>query len=234
MRTGYSPFDMCEEAIRLMNEVDGANIPCDVEKQIILLLNKAETYSDMSAYQLSIARKQLAEIYYASGITGSALEQFCMAQSLNPKIAVKKKLKELRNIPKENLVYSLDGNIVEEPNYDNLKYYEIEIPNDIVEKHNKHELKMAQMYNMTLDEYKEYKKNFYDRLHKEVLEEDSVFDPVFEKMIDDRLQKLGEPYISDFHKHRPLHADGILSAKRLTEIMLSDMEESFNYHNKKG
>lgn len=220
---------MCEEAIRLMNEVDGSSIPCDVEKQIILLLNKAETYSDMSAYQLAIARKQLAEIYYASGITGSALEQFCMAQSLNPKIAVKKKLKELQSIPRKDLIYSLDGNMVDEPDYGNLTCYNNDLPDKYNAEHYEHELKMAKLLHISLEEYREYRENIYKKLQEEALEEDAIYDQEFEDMIYQRISKLGKQSIDDFYLLRHKKADGIVSAKKQDIMLLESMEDSYKF-----
>ncbi len=122
MRTEYSPYSLLAEANRLISESrkNEGFLP-NYEKQIISLLNASESYPNMSTYQLSLAHKYLADLYASLEITGSAIDHYEIALQMNPKIAVKKKLKQLKSIPAKALVYSLDPNLASEPDYSNLE-----------------------------------------------------------------------------------------------------------------
>ena len=130
MHTGYSPYDMCAEATRLIELLKEEALSTESEKQIILLLNKLEEYDHTSQYQLSIARKLFADMYYQYGINGNALEQYNAALILNSKIAVNKRIKELSKIPQDQLAFSLDCNMVGDPDYSNLNYHKLELPEE--------------------------------------------------------------------------------------------------------
>ena len=94
MHTEYSPYAMLAEANRLITEsTTNGNLPKNCEKQVISLLNTCESYPNMSSYQLSLAHKDLADLYNSLGITGSAIEHYEIALRMNPRIAVKKKNK---------------------------------------------------------------------------------------------------------------------------------------------
>ena len=128
MRTEYSPYSILAEANRLISEsTKEGGFPPDYEKQIVSLLNAAESYPNMSTYQLSLAHKDLADLYCSLEITGSAIEHYKIALRMNPKIAVKKRLKNLNSFPAESLIYSVDANIATEPDYSNLKHRKAEL-----------------------------------------------------------------------------------------------------------
>ena len=77
MHTGYSPYDMTAEANRIIEEsMSSGSFPLDSEKQVLALLNVAQNYSHMSVYQLSLAHKSLANLYYSLGIKVSAMEHY--------------------------------------------------------------------------------------------------------------------------------------------------------------
>lgn len=138
MHAQYSPYAMLAEANRLISEcVSKAVLPKDCEMQIVSLLNNAESYPNMSSYQLSLAHRDLADLYSSLGITGSAMEHYEIALQMNPKIAVKKKLKQLKSLPAESLAYSLDANIASETGHSNLKPRYDESETDFVECHKK-------------------------------------------------------------------------------------------------
>lgn len=220
---------MCSEAVRLIELYDGKEFPDNVERQIILLLNKADSYAEMSEYQLSLARKALGDHYFKSGITGSALNQYAIALELNSKISVKRNLSSLKKIPAERLVYSVDCNIVGEPDYQNLTYHKIELPKEVAEQMENLRRKNADRIGMSLEEYDRYRASVKEDLHRKALEEDSIYDAEFEEMVELRANALGEPYTSEFHRLRPTKPDGPLSAKRLTIELLESMESSSRY-----
>lgn len=231
MHIGYSPYDMCNEAVRIMESQPPEGMSKEDEQQIIFLLNKAESYTEMSTYQLSIARKRFAELYYAYGITGNALDQFVLALQCNPKLPVKRRVQELQKIPKSKLVYSLDSNMIGEPIYDNLEYYDIKLDDKYLQEREESKKKFAARRGMTVKEYDDYMNEFHLQLHQEALEEDAVYDPDFECMIKERVSHLPITMQNDFYRLRATKADGPLSAKKQDLLLLEAMEESYRFSN---
>lgn len=90
MKIEYSPYDIINEANRLIDICINSSLTKEQELQIILLINKAQSYTNMSKYQLSMTRKKFAELYYSLGITENALDQYRLAIELNSKLPVKK------------------------------------------------------------------------------------------------------------------------------------------------
>ncbi len=213
----HSPYLMCNEALRLIRLGESSINDKKTEKQIILLLCNSEKNHKMSEYQLSLAHKELADLYYKCNIKGAALQHYEYALSLNKSISVKRKIKEL-NEHKDDLIYSLPLYIEGEPDY---SYEPKEI--DFYEPQNKDPI-YYEIENTTMKEL-EFKTNI----------EDNIYDPEHEAYIEKRLQLLGEPYYSSFYSGR-LHRenDGILSNKELDLLTLKSMEESYNYHKDKG
>lgn len=235
MRTGYSPFDMCSEAIRIIDSHQSDIMAVETEKQVILLLNKSDSYKEMSAYQLSDARKKFAEYYYTNNLTGSALEQYQLAINLNPRISVKRHLKELLAINKNELVYSLDANMVGEPDMSNLKYYES--PQFIIDPAEKlkKDIARAKFYGMSLEEYRkwesELRERTYQKLRPKAAEDDSIFDPEFEEYVHSELEKLGEDYYKSFYdllERRDPEKDCDLSYRKWAQLTLQSLWNSKN------
>lgn len=112
-----SPYELNNEALRILNECPSDKLSDYAEEQVLLLINRSSEYPNMSTYQLSLSRKKLAEYYMSLGITGSALEQYQMALSLNSHLPIKKVIKSLLHIPKEQLIYSIDANISGDPDF---------------------------------------------------------------------------------------------------------------------
>lgn len=57
--------------------------------------NAAEAHPQMSMRQVSLVRKDLADCYYENGYLGGALAQYRLALELNPRLPVKRRMKEL-------------------------------------------------------------------------------------------------------------------------------------------
>lgn len=231
LQTGYySPYDMCNEAIRLINLCSENEFTPDIECQIILLLNKAGTYSHMSTYQISMARKKLAELYYNKGITGSALEQYTIAIQANPNIGVKRRINELKKIPSSDLVYSLDANMAGEPDYSNLNFYKQELDDEFLKRREEQAKKTADSLGITCEELQKMKNDVRKQIHDEVQEENNIYDPEFEREIEERLSKLDDLSRSEFYRIRSQRkSDDTLSNKELDLLTLEAMERSYRY-----
>lgn len=235
MHTGYSPYDMTAEANRIIEEsMSSGSFPLDSEKQVLALLNVAQNYPHMFVYQLSLAHKSLANLYYSLGITGSAMEHYEIALEMNPKIAVKKKLKELKSLPKELLSYSLDANSIYEPDYSNLTFHKIELDAEFIEYRQKQDERQAAYWGISIDEYNQKNAEILSSLQKEVEEANKIYDPEWEKEIEERLSKLNEQYKNEFYRTRKTQSNegDILSLKELDRLALEAMEKSFHYYNK--
>ena len=233
MKTGYSPYDMCNEAIRLIESCTDIQMNTRDELQIILLLNKVDSFSDMSKYQLSIARKKFADLYYKNGITGNALEQYLIALDLNSKLSVKKRIRELNKIPKSDLIFSIDANISDEPDYSHLKYHTIEVDDDYIRERDQHKKDFVSSLGMTVEEYDDFIKETRAKRQQEVLKENDIYDPDFECEIEERLSKLDELSRSEFYRIRQERKeDDVLTNKELDRMTLESMERSF-FHKKR-
>lgn len=69
---------------------------------------------------------------------------------------------------------------------------------------------------------------------KEVAYENSIYDQSFEDELRARLEKLGEPYISEFYRNRGYRKESdTLSNKQLDLLTLEAMEDSYNYYKRK-
>lgn len=236
MHTKYSPYDLLAEANRLISEcVSKEILPKECEKQVVSLLNTAESNPNMSSYQLSLAHRDLADLYGSLGITGSALEHYEIALRMNPRIAVKKKMKQLKSLPAESLVYSLDANIGDEPDYSSFKPRKIELDTEFIEHQKRQAEKQAAFWNMSVEEYNCMYEKAREELQIQAKEEDSIYDPEWEKEIKERLSRLGEHYMQEFYQKRESRNDetGILSSKELDRLTLEAMERSFYYHEKR-
>lgn len=219
MQRGYSPYDMCSEAVRLINCCSTKDDLENYERQIICLLNKADTFPDMSKYQLAIAHKTLADMYFDLDIKGSALEHYEIGIDLYPKLSAKRKIAEIKKMDSSVLSYSLDPNLADEPDYSPLNYHDIGV---VALYHNKHSV------HDTLG------KKAMDELQRKAEEEDNIYDEEFEQMIKERLSKLDELSRSEFYRLRTHRKNnGVLSAKDIDLLTLEAMEKSYNYRKDK-
>lgn len=233
LKTGYSPYDMCNEAIRLIESCTDIQMDTRDELQIILLLNKSDSFSNMSKYQLSIARKKFADLYYKNGITGNALEQYRIALDLNPKLSVKKRVAELNKIPKSDLIFSLDANISNEPDYKHLEYHTIRLDDDYIRKREEQKKELSSNLGIPIKELDDFIEETRTKRQQEVLKENDIYDPDFEFEIEERLSKLDKLSRSEFYRIRQERKeDDVLTNKELDIMTLESMERSF-FHKKR-
>ncbi len=161
------------------------------------------------------------------------MEHYEIALEMNPKIAVKKKLKELKSLPKELLSYSLDTNSIYEPDYSNLTFHKIELDAKFIEYRQKQDERQAAYWGISIDEYNQKNAEILSSLQKEVEEANKIYDPEWEKEIEERLSKLNEQYKNEFYRTRKTQSNegDILSLKELDRLTLEAMEKSFHYYN---
>lgn len=218
MNNGISPYKMLNIATKLISTSTKDDFPKERELQVVLLLNRAEEFPNMSHYQLSFSHKALAELYDAVGMSGSALEHYKKALELYDKAPVKRTVSKLEKVPTENLVYGIDGNACGEPDWDNLPLGE-KRDFDFSQYGTKHD-------SFTEKAYKETRA----KLKLQAEEDDNIYDPEFEKEIEERLAKLDEESRSEFYRIRTHRKnDGILSAREIDLLTLEAMERSY-YH----
>ena len=108
-----SPYEINNYISELLDTLE-VSFSVDTEKVILSKLNRIDSYPDMSKYQLSLAKKRLADCYKKNGITGNALELYQAALSDNKNLPVKRIVKTLLAIPQNELVYSTDINYISE------------------------------------------------------------------------------------------------------------------------
>lgn len=231
----YSPYSILAEANRLISDsIADENLFRNSEKQIISLLNTAESYPNMSSYQLSLAHKSLADLYNTFGITGSAMEHYEIALKMNSKIAVKKILKQLKSLPREALTFSLDANIASEPDYSNITPKKIELDADFVERRRIQDEEQAAYWGMSVEEYHKTQEDARQELQEQAAEENKIYDSEWETEIEERLSKLDDLSRKEFYRNRENRSntqDDILSSKDLDILTLEALERSYHYHN---
>lgn len=213
LKTDLSPYKLNEDAQRLIKRLR-KKFCTSIEEKILVLLNAASLHPSMSTYQLSLSRQALGDCYYDLAFYGSALAQYQSGIELNPRLAVKRRIKELCAIPRDGQKTSASPDIVE----DVLTFPEY--------------AKYAPCNSALAAPFSS--QSLYDAaLAAGILEaqqEDQIYDPEFEADIKQRLSVLGEPYISEFYRLRDVErltnkAD-VLSMKRLDLLRLKAMEKS--------
>lgn len=92
METNIRPYSLIQKANDIMQKMI-LNFPRKKEEAVLKLINSAETYPNMSSYQIMQARIFLIDLYISHKLYGSAYDLCQKTLSINPKAPVKKKLK---------------------------------------------------------------------------------------------------------------------------------------------
>lgn len=116
----FSPYHLNSKAMKIIEEMND-NFTVKAEEEVIVLLNAISINPKMSRYQLSLSRKAFGDCYYNHGITQNALEQYELGLDLNPKLPVKKRIREIKAMDPEKLISSLDPNMVDDKYITNSK-----------------------------------------------------------------------------------------------------------------
>lgn len=226
--TDCSPYELLNIALNTIDSIVDVTMQNDRLKLAIKYLKVAEETPNMSTYQLANAHKAFADLYFENGFTGSALQHYQLAQSLYPKIAVKRKLSKLLALPKENLVFFTDENILDEPDYSNLISHENIHDDNFDERRQRKKAIDASKMLFPIEGLAEIREKMYDKVQKE----NNIYDPEFEKELEYRLSKLGDIYKQEFYRNRSNRKpDNILSNRELDLLALESMERSFAYKN---
>lgn len=104
-----SPYLLNDKLLEMITELN-ADFSVHLEKDVLILLNRIDSYPNMSTYQLSLSLKSLADCYLEHGITGNALELYKLGLQKNKNLPVKRNIAKLEKINKNDLIYSLDIN----------------------------------------------------------------------------------------------------------------------------
>jgi len=114
-RSKHFPYQLISEARDKMATMI-LEMPRKKEQQVIKLINSAETYPNMSIYQITQARIMLIDLYISHSYYGSAYEHCLKALELNNKAAVRSKIKKLEKIREnsiEDFIYLSDANMID-------------------------------------------------------------------------------------------------------------------------
>lgn len=110
-----SPYDLVNKANQLMPKMI-LDFNKSKEQKVLILINSAETYPNMSSYQIMTARINMIDLYISHKIYGSAYELCKIVIANNPKAPVKRKMKKLERIREHNpeqWVFSCNQEIVD-------------------------------------------------------------------------------------------------------------------------
>ena len=92
-----SPYIQNSRVTELIEDVNNKKRDVfQVRKEINRLLDRLIKNENMSSYQLSLTYKELGDMYYNNGMKKEALNAYTVGLSLNGKLAVKKKIAELK------------------------------------------------------------------------------------------------------------------------------------------
>lgn len=243
-----SPYALIQEANDIMKKMI-LDFPRNKEEKVLKLINSAETYPNMSSYQVMQARVMLIDLYISHKIYGNAYDLCNKALELNSKAPVKKKIKQLeliKNEGKEDFAYSCDINsvdvalcYVETPRKSDGYMEELPMHNpdetsqmisDTVESYTR----TQRYHSKSADALNELRRKTMEDLRRTAEEDDNIYDEEFEKMIEERLSKLDELSRSEFYRLRTHRkGNGVLSAKDIDLLTLEAMEKSYKYRNEK-
>lgn len=94
MLTDLSPYRLNSDASTLISKLRHRFSP-SLEQKVIILINAAEAHPNISKYQIAATRKMLGDFYYENGYYAAALTQYRLGLELNPRMPVKRRVKEL-------------------------------------------------------------------------------------------------------------------------------------------
>lgn len=98
-KTDISPYMLNARIHELISRVDNKmNQWQEIEQEITYLLERLKNDDNMSHYQLSMTYKQLGDLYSEYGNVEKAILSYETGLLLNPKLAVKRKLNQLRKV----------------------------------------------------------------------------------------------------------------------------------------
>ena len=227
LHTALSPYQLNSAAMELIKSLN-ESFSKELEEKILILINSASLHPKMSKYQLSLTHKALGDCYYNNEYFQSALEQYNRAVSNNPKISVKRRINKILNMPIEKRITSLSPDIIADvtqfPEY-----------KEILESENRKT--QSELDSLWSDDTK--KRELHSEIRKQLINEaqleNSVYDAEHEAEIERRLNKLGEPYISEFYRIREersltYNPNDTLSLKDLDLLDLADMERSASFN----
>lgn len=88
-------------------------------------------------------------------------------------------------------------------------------------------------FGMSFNKHEKMHNEIITKLQNEAAEANKIYDPEWEKEIEERLSKLDELYRREFYRIRSnrKNTDSTMSNKRLDLLTLESMEKSFHYHN---
>ena len=85
---------------------------------------------------------------------------------------------------------------------------------------------------MTVDELNDIEQRARKQLKSDATNDNKIYDPEFEREIEERLSRLNDISRNEFYRIRSERSESdILSNKELDLLTLEDMERSFHYHN---
>ena len=248
MKDLISPYSLIREADDIMKRMI-LDFPRNKEAKVLMLINSAETYPNMSSYQIMQSRITLVDLYISHGIYGNAYELCKTMLELNPNAPVKKKLKKLEALidgNDEKALYSCDINIVDitlcytealencDGDMEELPMHNPDETSQMISDTVENYTRTQRYHSNAADYLNELRKKAMEELKRKAEEEDNIYDEEFEKMLEERLSKLDELSRSEFYRLRKNRKNnGVLSAKDIDLLTLEAMEKSYNYRKDK-
>lgn len=223
LKTSLSPYRLNSDAMSLIEQLN-LNYSEEIEAKILVLINSASLHPNMSKYQLSLSQKALGDYYYDNAFYQSALEQYNRAISNNSRIPIKRRVKEIMSMPAEKLKSSLSPDMI----YDVLQFPEYKEMLNI--ENNKIQSELESLWYKDSDIISKARQ----QLSEEAKMKNSIYDKEHELEIERRLNKLGEPYKTEFYRIREVRRltyaqDDILSLKDHDLLDLESMERSASF-----
>lgn len=110
-RKPESPYSINERVRSKIQKLD-SSLNTDDERWIIKNIHRMEQYPNMSKYQLSLTKKEMADYYMQQGTTGNALIFYEWALKDNKNLPVKRLISSLKKKKPSELIYSMDKDTI--------------------------------------------------------------------------------------------------------------------------